>query len=46
MIDVLNLLWIVPASMVIGAVAIIVIACAVRAGDISQEEEKNDNRKA
>jgi hypothetical protein len=42
--NILNLLWIVPASMVIGAVAIIAIACAVRAGDISQEEEKRNEK--
>lgn len=39
--NILHLLWIVPASMVIGAVTILVIACAIRAGDISEMEEKN-----
>ena len=39
--NILHLLWIVPASMVIGAVAIIAIACVIRAGDISEMEEKN-----
>ena len=42
--NILNLLWIVPTSMVIGAVAITSIACVIRASDTSQEEEKkNEN---
>jgi hypothetical protein len=42
--NILNLLWIVPASMVIGALAITAIACAIRASDTSQEEEKRNEK--
>ena len=48
MIDILNLLWIVPLSMIIGALGIICVACAINAGNITKELEKernkNDNR--
>ena len=50
MIDALNLLWIVPLSMIIGALSIICIACIINAGNITKELEKerdeNDNRNA
>ena len=50
MISVLNLLWIVPLSMIIGALGIICVACVINAGNITKELEKernkNDNRNA
>ena len=50
MIDTLNLLWIVPLSMIIGALSIICVACAINAGNITKELERerdeNDNRNA
>ena len=50
MIDALNLLWIVPLSMIIGALSIVCVACVINAGNITKELEKerdkNDNRNA
>lgn len=50
MIDALNLLWIVPLSMIIGALGVICVACVINAGNITKELEKegnkNDNRNA
>lgn len=51
MIDVLNLLWIVPLSMMAGATLIVVLACVLVKGDerkMFEDEEciKNDNRNA
>lgn len=44
MIGVLNLLWIVPLSMLIGAVSIISAACAINASNITKELEKERNK--
>lgn len=50
MINVLNLLWIVPLSMIIGASSVVCVACVINAGNITKELEKerdkNDNRNA
>ena len=50
MMDILNLLWIVPLSMIIGALSIVCVACVINAGNITKELEKeknkNDNRNA
>ena len=43
MIDILNLLWIVPLSMIIGALGIICVACVINAGNITKELEKEEN---
>ena len=40
MMSILNLLWIVPLSMLIGAVSIISAACVINAGNITRELEK------
>ena len=44
MIGILNLLWIVPLSMIIGALGIICVACAINAGNITKELEKERNK--
>lgn len=44
MIDILNLLWIVPLSMIIGALIIICVACAINAGNITKELEKESDK--
>ena len=44
MINVLNLFWIVPLSMIIGAVILICIAC-IMVGKVSEEEEQEILRK-
>ena len=44
MIDALNLFWIVPLSMIVGAIVLICIACVV-AGKVSEEEEQEILRK-
>jgi hypothetical protein len=51
MIDILNLLWIVPLSMMTGAVSIIVFACILAKEvdrKLREDEEciENDNRNA
>ena len=50
MIDILNLLWIIPLSMTIGALSIVCVACVINAGNITKElekeKDKNDNRNA
>lgn len=50
MINVLNLLWIVPLSVIIGALGIMGVVCVINAGNITKELEKernkNDNRNA
>ena len=44
MIDALNLFWIVPLSMIVGAIVLICIACVV-VGKVSEEEEQEFLRK-
>ena len=50
MIDALNLLWIVPLSMIVGASSVICVVCVINAGNITKElekeKDKNDNRNA
>ena len=44
MIGILNLLWIIPLSMTIGAFSIICIACVINAGNITKELERERNK--